>query len=58
MGAWQCENCKLGTVVGRIPCGKGEVVVSTLNLVKSLNTYGGTRYFYNLLTRSGAVSRK
>jgi hypothetical protein len=44
--------------VGRIPCGKGEVVVSTLNLVKSLNTYGGTRYFYNLLTRSGAVSRK
>ena len=49
MGAWQSENCKLGTMVGRIPQGKGEVIISTLEVVPKLGRLGSDKYLYNIL---------
>jgi beta-galactosidase len=37
-GAWHCYPMKLGTAVGVIPCGKGKIVVSTLNIADELNS--------------------
>jgi beta-galactosidase len=37
-GAWHCYPMKLGTAVGVIPCGKGRIVVSTLNIADELNS--------------------
>jgi hypothetical protein len=37
-GAWHCYPMQLGTAVGVIPCGKGRIVVSTLNIAEELNS--------------------
>jgi hypothetical protein len=37
-GAWHCYPMNLGTAVGVIPCGKGKIVVSTLNIADELNS--------------------
>jgi beta-galactosidase len=37
-GAWHSYPMKLGTAVGVIPCGKGKIVVSTLNIADELNS--------------------
>lgn len=37
-GAWHCYPMDLGTAVGVIPCGKGKIVVSTLNITDELNS--------------------
>ncbi|HEY1717387.1 MAG TPA: PA14 domain-containing protein [Verrucomicrobiae bacterium] len=37
-GAWHCYPMELGTAVGIIPCGKGRIVVSTLDIAGQLNS--------------------
>jgi hypothetical protein len=37
-GAWHCYPMNLGTAVGIIPCGKGKIVVSTLDLTGQLDS--------------------
>ena len=37
-GAWHCYPMKLGTAVGVIPCGKGRIVVSTLDIASQLRS--------------------
>ena len=49
MGAWQSENSKLGTMVGRIQQGKGEIILSTLEVLPKLGRLGSDRYLYNLV---------
>jgi beta-galactosidase len=38
VGAWHSYPMDLGTAVGVIPCGKGKIIVSTLDIVKQLNS--------------------
>ena len=49
MGAWQSENCKMGTMVGRVRCGKGEIILSTLDLAPNLGKPGPDRFMINLV---------
>ena len=37
-GAWHCYPMSLGTAVGVIPCGKGRIVVSTLEIAEQLGS--------------------
>ncbi len=37
-GAWHSYPMELGTAVGVIPCGKGKIIVSTLDIVSQLNS--------------------
>jgi hypothetical protein len=37
-GAWHCYPMNLGTAVGIIPCGKGKIIVSTLDITSQLNS--------------------
>jgi len=37
-GAWHCYPMALGTAVGVIPCGKGRIVVSTLDIPEQLRS--------------------
>ena len=36
-GAWHCYPMNLGTAVGIIPCGRGKIIVSTLDIASQLN---------------------
>lgn len=48
-GAWQSVNCKLGVGVGRVKCGKGSILFSTLNIINNLNDPAAQRMLFNLL---------
>jgi beta-galactosidase len=37
-GAWHCYPMNLGTAVGIIPCGKGRIIVNTLDITSQLNS--------------------
>ncbi|HEX3356206.1 MAG TPA: PA14 domain-containing protein [Tepidisphaeraceae bacterium] len=37
-GAYHCSPISLGTAVGIIPCGKGKIIVSTLDICDNLNS--------------------
>jgi beta-galactosidase len=37
-GVWHCYPMQLGTAVGIIPCGKGRIIVSTLDMCGNLSS--------------------
>jgi len=50
VGAYHCNDALLGTAVGVIPCGKGRIVVSNLDIVSNIGeTYNGAHVARKLL---------
>ena len=41
VGCWQSTPFDLGTAVGIVPCGKGKIVLSTLDICPNLSKPGG-----------------
>ena len=41
VGCWQSAPFDLGTAVGIVPCGKGKIVISTLDICSNLSKGGG-----------------
>ncbi len=49
-GAYHCNDAMLGTAVGVVPCGKGRIVVSTLDIASNLGEkYNGAHVARKLL---------